>query len=227
VLACLGPEGDRRERLLDTLEDLLAGPEEDRSWAKAALALGSCGGAAARASILRRLQDLLRQPGEESIAAVWAVGQMGSRAATDSILERLAAHLGSHADAPAEITRLVCTRMGQTAFRRLLELLLGKLYSPNREERDAVLRAFCTLYVLAGNQPAVLDRVLQLLRDESADLRLTAVWAVESIGPSAMTQMIREALTDLTRDPDDRVAPAARRALADAAHTTGDEISAG
>src|SRR5262249_53273249 len=55
--------------------------------------------------------------------------------------------------------------------------------------------------------------IARLLRDGSAVQRLTGLWAVESIGAPAWTPATSQAATDLTRDPDDRVALAARRAL--------------
>jgi HEAT repeat protein len=219
-----------------------SGPQR-RASLKAALALGAYGEEAARPGILQRLKSLLSHEVEETITAmlalkgtshdqmaevvaelrfretiiaVWAAGQLHSRA-SEGVIDSLAVLVGAECDSLARQAWEAIQGMGQPAIRRAYQTLLHLLASPQRSERDVALRALATLDRDAAEE-SVLELILKLLRDGSPDLRLTGIWAVQAIGKDAMTVPIRVRLVELLTDADDRVQHAGRDALSTTAN---------
>jgi HEAT repeat protein len=197
--------------ILDRLTNLLQ--DDNGEVRRAALeAIGNMGSAAATEPNLDRLADLFQDMyetmwGSNRLVAVRVTGALGSAAATKAILDRLADLLQ---DEEEEMRRVAARAIGALGSAAATESILDHLVELIQDAQDAdeyvrfeAVEAVDRLGAVATE--VILGRLTDLLEDENATVRGSAVEAVGRLGPRASTEVILGRLVDLLCDSDDGV----------------------
>ncbi len=136
-------------------------------------------------SLIKNLKDPDKDVRSE---AVWALGDLGDKAAAPSLIAALKDH---HEDVRYAAVRA----LGNLGDKAAVPPLIAALNDPNKDVRSEVVKALGALKDKAAVPP-----LIAALNDPDIDVRSEVVWTLENLGDKAAVPPLIAALNDQNRD---------------------------